>query len=728
MSLSLVENNNIFTMQPNSTTIELNGSDIYLNYSDNILFSSSQPPPSGGGGNLFLYTHKQEKINGINTALEVYDFKNNTIRLDGNSLDILGLFYIQEDYSKNISFTNLTIEVTDNSYASVEGYLLTNFDTTSTLIVVVDNCHVFFDNLPGAYIIPGLIGDHFKNGLITNCSNDYTGGVIPSLQEGKGGICGNNCGTPTSTSNNSLTISFCFSTVNISSSRAGGICGQTCGNAGAGSISRFTILSCYSHGIIDGGSLGEKGSGGICGSECGKATTSGTTYVIVSLCYSTGYISEAGTGGICGQGFCSADGVDSVSNGTISECYATGDLVVTIAEETFGSGGIVGRDCCTSLNAGISNVSILSCYYTGDIPFLPSQEGLGGISGYNCGRSTDAGSYSNFTAKNCYMTGTVGCTGGGLFIVGFCSSSLNGTSTGTVMSCYSAGDFTGNDSGGIMGSSAPTSNTNGISVLTVTSCYSTGNFTGTGSGGIFGPNCSRVQTDAECTVNIISCYSTGVLNDVTNGGICGDDCGIVLLASGTSTVNISCCYTLNGVVTVDGLGTGKLVGTGSTLANINSVDNSYTVIMDGSIATPGRSPLVKLMINCDEYESSPRCVFVTGEAPVLVSFLDCENWLQDDRCLDLFAPELGFCGCLADVSHQKLWPQTLPGETVSFPCKDNILLKRKCGSNSVWGNVVSSECDIPDKGLTAGATVGVVVGVILGVLIIIIFVAVMKSR
>ena len=86
-----------------------------------------------------------------------------------------------------------------------------------------------------------------------------------------------------------------------------------------------------------------------------------------------------------------------------------------------------------------------------------------------------------------------------------------------VYSCYSTGNISSNNCGGILGSN---------SCGSVINCYSTGNINGINSGGIIGGN---------STGSVVNCFTTGNINGNNSGGICSND----------STININYAATFN---------------------------------------------------------------------------------------------------------------------------------------------------------------------------------------
>ena len=147
--------------------------------------------------------------------------------------------------------------------------------------------------------------------------------------------------------------------------------------------------------------------GGVCGRNDGTVTN----------CYNTGNVTGNSTvGGVCGENYF----------GTVTNCYNTGSVT--------GSND-VGGVC------GYNNRTVTNCYNTGSVE---GTERVGGVCGYNYGA----------TVTNCYNTGNVT---GSNDVGGLC-----GRNDGTVNNCYNTGSVTGsNDVGGLCGQN----------YATVTNCY-----------------------------------------------------------------------------------------------------------------------------------------------------------------------------------------------------------------------------------------------------------------
>ncbi len=153
-------------------------------------------------------------------------------------------------------------------------------------------------------------------------------------------------------------------------------------------------------------------AGGVCGFNDGT----------IENCYNTGDVSGTGTSS---YGYVYAGGVCGFNDGTIENCYNTGDVsgTGTSSNASVYAGGVCG------LNDG----TIENCYNTGDVSGTgTSSYGYvyaGGVCGWNTG-----------TIENCYNTGDVSGTstdGSG------CAGGVCGWNTGTIENCYNTGEVSG---------------------------------------------------------------------------------------------------------------------------------------------------------------------------------------------------------------------------------------------------------------------------------------------
>ncbi|MCQ2469898.1 MAG: hypothetical protein MJ100_08820 [Ruminococcus sp.] len=192
-------------------------------------------------------------------------------------------------------------------------------------------------------------------------------------------------------------------------------------------------------------------------------------------------------GGICGN-----------NNGTISNCYNTGDVTGT---ENY-VGGVCGNNTGT----------ILICYNTGDV--TGTEKYVGGVCGSNTGGSI----------SNCYNTGDV--TGTGNYVGGVCGRNTGGS----ISNCYNTGDVTGtgNDVGGVCGNNLQSE---------ISNCYNTGDVTGTGNnvGGVCGSNPGTIT----------NCYYLDTIAENGIGNV-DDETGSAEAKSAEQFASGEVCWLLNG--------------------------------------------------------------------------------------------------------------------------------------------------------------------------------------
>ena len=203
------------------------------------------------------------------------------------------------------------------------------------------------------------------------------------------------------------------------------------------------------------GYVGSKTEGGVTtkgivknvGLEGGKIT--GGTYVggvvgrndggTITNCYNTGDVIVTVTGSATYLYVCGVAGINYYG-GTITNCYNTGDVTVTeTGSATYlYTGGVVGI---------ISGSTIINCYNMGDVT-------IKGTVTYFCAGGV-VGSNNGVTITNCYNTGDVTVTGSTKYIYAGGVAGYNG---GPVSSCYSTGavttamgSATNNYTGGVAG-------------------------------------------------------------------------------------------------------------------------------------------------------------------------------------------------------------------------------------------------------------------------------------
>ncbi len=235
-----------------------------------------------------------------------------------------------------------------------------------------------FINRPNEYGI-GLFG--YSAGVISNVGLvdcDITGGSIEV-----GALVGYQY-------NGSVTSCYSTGTVAVTGdgiSDIGGLIG----------VNLYPITDCYSTCTVtasdtdNGGAIDVGGLIGACSSSANA---------VVTRCYATGNVTAtsanaevAEVGGLVGD----------IIGGTFSKCYATGNVTVTAATTGEDIGGFV----------GISFGKLDDCYARGDLAITVGDTSLGSIGGF-------VGYMQDYDFDNCYSTGRITETGGMPHVGGFC--------------------------------------------------------------------------------------------------------------------------------------------------------------------------------------------------------------------------------------------------------------------------------------------------------------------
>jgi uncharacterized repeat protein (TIGR02543 family) len=248
--------------------------------------------------------------------------------------------------------------------------------------------------------------------------------------------------------------------------------------------------------------------------------------------YISGSVDSLGVEGQSIAGGSYTGGLAGYSNGTVSNCYATGDVTATLSSSSTSSyaGGLT----------GYNNGTVSSCYATGNVTATTSPSSssyAGGLIGYN---------NSSTTVSSCYATGNVTISSSTTSTSYAChSGGLIGNNNGTVSSCYATGNVTASSyysynsnyfpsSGGLIGYDG-----NGM----VSCCYATGNVTANSTyryysyaGGLIG----RSSYSA-----VSSCYATGNATATaaysTSASYSG---GLIGYFDGTTGKTVSDCYSI----------------------------------------------------------------------------------------------------------------------------------------------------------------------------------------
>ena len=312
-------------------------------------------------------------------------------------------------------------------------------------------------------------------------------------------------------------------------------------------------------------------------SICFGTVAGNVEFTTISNCYNTGDIIITGT---ASSSVVSIGGIVGITTNSITNnCYNTGNLSVTVtsSSSTANVGGIVGNsnfeitNChntgiisATSTNAystanaggiaGYTGYDIVNCYNTGNISATSTNSY---VSTLNPNAGGIAGTSTNCEIYNCYNTGIINATGSANYTA--CSGGISGVSTNcSIFNCYNNGNIitnkasmTENCAGGIVGKS---------SYLNIYNCYNTGNIDSPrNSGGIAG--------DIDNST-ITNCYNTGdislaVIYSYKTGGITGR----------TSSTNITNCFNLGRIP--NSIDNGAIIGYSSDSSN--QINNCYSL-------------------------------------------------------------------------------------------------------------------------------------------------------
>lgn len=166
--------------------------------------------------------------------------------------------------------------------------------------------------------------------------------------------------------------------------------------------------------------------------------------------------------------------------------------------------------------------SITNCYSTGTVTGDGTNMAVGGLVGYNDGRST-ASIDNSYSSVN--VTGNAGYIGG---LVGDNNGDFG---TASISNCYSTGSVTGTGTyiGGLVGYNIGQYGSS-YGTASITNCYSTGSVTATGTsvGGLVGYNSDNYSPSSSTgTASITNSYwdtttsgqTNGVGTDVTNNAV-----------------------------------------------------------------------------------------------------------------------------------------------------------------------------------------------------------------
>ncbi len=234
---------------------------------------------------------------------------------------------------------------------------------------------------------------------------------------------------------------------------------------------------------------GDMGFAGLFGYNEGTIQNLGLENFTIDVSLSTGY---GYAGGLVGRN----------SNGTITNCYAIGDIS-SIGLYSAYAGGLVGSN---------EKGTITNCYATGYVSSTSSDSSAlaGGLAGFNSG-----------TITNSYASGDVKSANSGSYNSAY-AGGLVGNNSGAITNSYATGDVSSTSSkddafaGGLVGCN---------NVGPITNCYATGAVSNTTSGkdasvgGLVGRNWNGPITNCYATGDVVSSKGSGY--DVFVGGLVG---------------------------------------------------------------------------------------------------------------------------------------------------------------------------------------------------------------
>ena len=283
----------------------------------------------------------------------------------------------------------------------------------------------------------------------------------------------------------------------------------------------------------------------LAGSEYVTFDGSGNTITIDTIALYPGFI-ENGT---------------STTNGYANVVVQNFTTTISGASTLLAGGGWL---CQSYFGAGVSGNTITGCTNLSD--GVISATDAGGIAGSNVG----SGSGGVLTITNCANAAAISSaatSAGG--IIGSQAGSTSGLVT--ITKCFSTGDITGQQAGGIAGSSFATNTSQNC---IIGQCYSTGNIGGTNAGGITGSNIGYSSSGSYTgLVDISNCYSLGTIA-TTTGGICGGLSGVTYSTS--ATIRITNSYS-----------SGALSGTGAGLVAVSLTTPNITLTTPNTFVAGG---------------------------------------------------------------------------------------------------------------------------------------------
>lgn len=288
------------------------------------------------------------------------------------------------------------------------------------------------------------------------------------------------------------------------------------------------------------------------------------------------------------------------NSGTVSDCYAMGEIIISHCNDTY-VGGLIGYNCRSHIKnchasvditapsgenttsyyvgglVGYSTGDLTNCYAEGDINLDASQSFtmIGGLIG---AVNNEYNSKYSISITNCYATGSVtannvNCAAGGL--VGQVISIVSNPPYHYITDCYATGNVeihviaTSSSyqdcAGGLVGS---------LYSSVVTNCHATGNVTGTGTyqmdaGGLIG--ISVHPGSSATSFNIIKgSYATGHVSASAANAYAGG-----LIAYIGMRTDVSDCYATGNITAVSNPNTTNKKVVAGGLIGLSDLTDAY---------------------------------------------------------------------------------------------------------------------------------------------------------
>ena len=228
-----------------------------------------------------------------------------------------------------------------------------------------------------------------------------------------------------------------------------------------------------------------------------------------------------------------AGGLVGSGSSTMTDCYNTGDVTVTLLSSSSSSSFIL-RSYVGGLVGYGTTITMMDCYNTGDVTASSSSPSSSPSSSYVGGL---VGSGVTVKMTNCYNTGSI---------------SVSSSPSSTTSYSYA---------GGLVGSGT---------TITMTNCYNEGSVSVTATSSSTTPLRAGGLVGTGTTITMTNCYNEGSVIITTTSSITNSYAG-GLVGFGNTTITMTDCYNIGDVTVTSSLSynanldAGGLVGYGSTI-------------------------------------------------------------------------------------------------------------------------------------------------------------------